>query len=250
MKTIKLQTESYLFEDAGQQFRAIPFYELSNDEWVVYENGEPKYFLDFNSREKPLIKDLNAQLENGETLEGAVWKLGHFLGREWTIKHNITAKEIHNSAQLESVELLVLEELAALFMDLTFVATDFIDQEAFLNDERLYDVYLSDYTEIQSAYIDNQDNLMLLLSFIFTIEMNLIEVASSDERTVYDLTTYIDKCISIETLDNGYKSWLKKSGRENTMDEYGNLLGIVSYLQHSTNKKHLLLIADRRKHWL
>ena len=37
METIRRDTESYLFDDAGAVVRPIPFYELSIEEWVVYE---------------------------------------------------------------------------------------------------------------------------------------------------------------------------------------------------------------------
>jgi hypothetical protein len=43
METVKRQTESYLFENSDEIFRAIPFYELSIEEWVVYQKGQPKY---------------------------------------------------------------------------------------------------------------------------------------------------------------------------------------------------------------
>lgn len=120
MKTIKLQTESYLFNNAEGQFRAIPFYELSMDEWVVYEKGLPKYLLDFNRRDKPLIQDLTKKLKAGEDLENIVWELGRFLGKEWTTKHNITATEIPMSQQVEHVELSLLDDLSELFIDLIF----------------------------------------------------------------------------------------------------------------------------------
>ena len=40
METVKRQTESYLFENSGEIFRGIPFYELSIEEWVVYQQGQ------------------------------------------------------------------------------------------------------------------------------------------------------------------------------------------------------------------
>jgi hypothetical protein len=250
METIKLQTESYLFEESGRQFRTIPFYELSIDEWVVYEKGQPKYFIDFNRRQKPLIQDLKSKLDKGETLEDCVWKLGRFLGREWTTKHNITVNEIPNSQQTESIELQILDDLSELFMDLMFVATDNIDKEVFLNDDRLFSIYLVDEMGIESSYIDNHDNLIRLLNFLFNTNVNLTELTSSVNRKVYDLTLYKNNCISTDTLDQEYQIWLNKSGRENNMDEYGNLIGIVSYIKRNEDKEYLVLITEKRKHWV
>jgi len=249
METIKLQTESYLFEESGRQFRTIPFYELSINEWVVYEKGQPKYFIDFNKRQKPLIQDLKSKLDKGEILEECVWKLGRFLGRGWTTKHNITVNEIPNSQQIESIELQILDDLSELFMDLMFVATDTIDKEVFLNDDRLFSIYLVDEMGIESSYIDNLDNLILLLNFLSNTNMSLTELTSSVDRKVYDLTLYKNNCISTDTLDQEYQNWLSESGRENNMDEYGNLIGIVSYLKRNEDNKHLVLITEKRKHW-
>ena len=113
METIKRQTESYLFQTSDKVVRAIPFYELSIDEWVVYENGQPKYLLDFNRRHKPLIQDLREKLNRGEKLEDTVWKLGRFFGKEWTTEHKIEGTEIQTSQQTENIELILLDDLSA-----------------------------------------------------------------------------------------------------------------------------------------
>ena len=53
MEKITIQTESYLFENTeGQQLRALPFYELSNAEWVIYEKGQPKYLIDLDKKKR------------------------------------------------------------------------------------------------------------------------------------------------------------------------------------------------------
>ena len=112
METVKLQIESYLFQNLEGQFRALPFYELSIDEWVVYEKGIPKYLIDFNKRQFPLIKEINTKLQNGEDIEEIVYKLGRVLGKEWTTKHNIIGTEIPNSQEIEQIELFLLENLS------------------------------------------------------------------------------------------------------------------------------------------
>lgn len=114
MKTVKLKIESYLFESSNEKFRATPFYELSITEWVIYENGQPKYLLDFNKRDKPLIQNLTARLNQGENFEKIVVELGGFLGKEWTTKHNIEGVEIQGSEQVEDIELILLDDLEKL----------------------------------------------------------------------------------------------------------------------------------------
>jgi hypothetical protein len=248
MEIIKRQTESYLFENSKGQFRAIPFYELSMDEWVVYEKGLPKYLLDFNRRDKPLIQDLTKKLEAGEDLENIVWKLGRFLGKEWTTKHNISETEIPMSQQVEHVELFLLDDLSELFIDLTFVATDNVDFDVLLNEDKLFDTYLSDKIGLESAFIDNFDNLVRLLSFLFKTDITLTELTSNIDKQVYDLTKYKENCITTDEFEEKCQDWIRISDRENNMDEYGNLIGIISYIKQNIDKKNLILITEKRKH--
>jgi hypothetical protein len=246
---IKLNTESYLFENSEGQFRAIPFYELSIDEWVIFEKGKPKYFLDFNNRDKPLVKDINNKLKNGEVFEEIIWKLGRFLGREWTTKHNIIATEIANSEQSEIVELQILEDLSELFIDLIFVATDKIDFDELLNENRLFEKYITEDLGIESAYIDNFKNLKNLLNFIFNKDFELSEIASNEDKQIFDLTEYRNSCIKTKELEEKYNEWILLSKRENTMDEYGQLIGIISYITKKNDKNNLILITEKRKHY-
>jgi hypothetical protein len=189
METVKLQTESYLFENSGEMFRATPFYELSIEEWVVYQEGSPKYLINFNRRDKPLIQDLRKKVESGEKLEKVVSDLGKFLGRQWTTHHNIKGNAIPNSWQQETVELTLLDHLSDLFIDLTFLATDYIDTEVLLNEDQLFEKYLVEdengYLGLESAYIDNEGNLEKMLNFLFRAKVELKRMASGNGKEVF-----------------------------------------------------------------
>lgn len=93
MEIVKRKTESYLFENLEGESKVFPFYELSIEEWVVYENRAPKYLIDFNRRHKPLVQDFRKKLEQGKELEAVVGELGRFLGRQWTTKCKITGRK-------------------------------------------------------------------------------------------------------------------------------------------------------------
>jgi len=69
MEIIKLITESYLFNGQHGTFRAIPFYELSITEWVIYEDGEAKYYVDANGRTDPIVKMLMKHINKGASIE-------------------------------------------------------------------------------------------------------------------------------------------------------------------------------------
>ena len=250
METVKRQTESYLFQNSEGQFRAIPFYELSIDEWIVYEKGIPKYLIDFNRRQMPLILDIKAKIQKGEDLEETVWKLGRFLGKEWTTKHNITGKEIPNSQEIEQIELVLLDDLSELFIDLTFVATDNIDFNILLNDQNLFNTFSND-TELllESSFIDNYENLVRMLTFLFKTNVSLNKLTTNNEKEIYDLTVYKESCLKENELSENHPIWLDIVDRENTMDEYGHPLGIINYIQRNKDKKYLVLITEKRNQW-
>ncbi|MCY4779078.1 hypothetical protein ORI89_05415 [Sphingobacterium sp. UT-1RO-CII-1] len=138
------------------------------------------------------------------------------------------------------------DNTSGLFLDLMFIATDNIDFKVFLNDERLFATYLANDIVIESSHIDNQGNLALLLNFIFNTDVTLTEFADSANRKVYDLTLYKDTCIPIDDLERDYPAWIKENRRENTMDEYGNLVSIAGYIRRNHVKKHLLLTVEKK----
>ena len=251
METVTLQTESYLFQNSDTQFRAIPFYELSIDEWVIFENGQPKYLLDFNRRTKPLIQDLTARLNKGEQLEEAVEKLGRFLGRHWTIKHNIDGSEIPNSQKTETITVTLLDNLADLFMDVYFVATNTIDINILLDEEKFIKAFVTDIDEqvFESGYAENQDDLLRMLTLIFKQPIRLTALTSDNDRNVYDLTNFKQSCITVDELDRKYEQWIEESERENSMTQYGIIMSVVAYLTNNSDKTHLVMITERRKHW-
>jgi hypothetical protein len=251
MQTVTLQTQSFLFEGSDEQFRATPFYELSIEEWVVYENGQPKYLIDFNRRTQPLILDLTTKLDSGEPLEEVVIKIGRFLGRQWTTEHNIQGKEIPNTGQPESITLTLLDNLADLFMDVIFVAIDNIRFDTLLDEDKFINTYVTEIDElgIESTYAENQEDLIRMLTFIFSQPVGLTELASNGDKEIYDLTHYKHNCITHEMLEAKYENWTLLSNRENTMNEFGFLMGVISYIRKNIDKKHLVIITEKRKHW-
>jgi hypothetical protein len=249
VETIKRQTASYLFQTSDKIVRAIPFYELSIDEWVVYENGQPKYLLDFNRRDKPLIQDLRKKLNQGEKLEDNVWRLGRFLGKDWTTRHNIEGTEIQSSWQIENVELILLDDLSELFIDLTFVATDNIDFDILLDDKKLFNAYSTDNELlIETYFTDNYNSLVRMLTFLFKTNVELNKLAFNSEKDIFDLTAYRQDCLSEIELEDNYNKWTDIVNG-NTMDEFGHAMVLIGYITRNRHKNHLVLIAEKRRHW-
>lgn len=110
MEKIKLSIESYLFNGEDGTFRAIPFYELSMTEWVIYEDGEAKYYVDANGRTDPIVKMLINSLDNGTSIEQFFEAIGKSINRNWTT-HSGLPEEIQDTWQVEQIELHYLRDL-------------------------------------------------------------------------------------------------------------------------------------------
>ena len=76
------------------------------------------------------------------------------------------------------------------------------------------------------------------------IEFN--EIQLSENISVYDLSTLIGKNIDLKQLEEDYQNWIKFSSRNNTMDEYGTLLGLISFLERNMGKKQLILRVEKK----
>lgn len=250
MKKINLETESYLFDGENGKIRAIPFFELSIDEWVIYQNQEPKYLLNFNYSESSFVRQISESMEQGVDLEEIINKYGIYLGLDWTTKHNIKSKEIPDSQQTEKVELELIESFGDIANELIFIATDIYNQSDLINVDELLEKYMiedeSGFYSLESMVLDRKENIEKLLEFLFQIKTELTTIQLSENISIYDLGSLIGKSINLNQLESDYQKWIEISGRNNTMDEYGTLLGLISFLERSLSKKQLILRVEKK----
>jgi len=250
MKKINREIESYLFDGENGEFRAIPFYELSIDESVIYQNQEPKYLIDFNCRQSSFVKQIKKAMEQGVDLEEIINGYGIYLGLDWTTKHNIVSNEIPNSQQTEKVELERIESFGDVANELIFIATDNYNKSNFINENELLDKFMiqdkNGFYSLESMVIDRKENIGKLLEFLFQRKTELTEIQLSENISIFDLSSLIGKSIDLNQLENDYQKWIKISGRNNTMDEYGTLLGLIGFLERNSGKKQLILRVENK----
>jgi len=60
------------------------------------------------------------------------------------------------------------------------------------------------------------------------------------------LGSLIGKNIDLHRLENDYQKWIEISSRNNTIDEYGTLFGLISFLELSLGKKQLILRVEKK----
>tara|TARA_R110002012_G_scaffold217900_1_gene389154 strand:- start:649 stop:1503 length:855 start_codon:yes stop_codon:yes gene_type:complete len=250
MKPVTLDIESYLFESENGPFRAVPFYELSTDEWVIYQNEQPQYLIDFNLRESSFIKQVKESMDQGFDLEEIIYKYGVYLGLDWTTKHNIKSQEIENSQQTEKVELEVIESFEDVANELIFIATDDYKKSNIIDEEELFEQYMVEdengYYGLESVLVDRKENIKNLIDFIFQTNFELTKIQQSENISICHLTSLIGQNINLKTLEEKYQDWLSLSDRNNSMDEYGSLLGLIGYLERNADKKQLILRIENK----
>jgi hypothetical protein len=139
--------------------------------------------------------------------------------------------------------------MADLFMDVHFVATDNINLETLLDEDKFIKTFVVEMDEmgIESAYATSQEDLICLLTFIFNQPVNLTALTSNGDKEVYDLTPYKHNCITEEELEIKYKDWLSLSKRKNSMTQYGILLSVIYYIRNNVDKNYLLALTEKRK---
>ena len=112
MEKIALETESFLLIGEDNE-RFYPFLELDYNEWVIYENDQPKYYfrLDFDvNSEFEIVNWLTAEIKTGKDLQNLIMELGNKYGKEWDIFSSKKGQEREGSQRLEQIKLELLTD--------------------------------------------------------------------------------------------------------------------------------------------
>lgn len=94
--------------------------------------------------------------------------------------------------------------------------------------------------------LNSEPTIHQLIDFIFQGSGPVTEIYRNENSYVLDLTALRQHLVDFEYLDDFYEEWLKRTKRENTMDEYGMLLDFIGFARKGLNKKHLLLVVFAR----
>jgi hypothetical protein len=135
-------------------------------------------------------------------------------------------------------------------MEMLLFSTDYLDIDSIVNEESLYEKYLFEestgHASIELFEIDSFENANLLIQFLFN-NKNYDELFSDSKTIIYDLTKIKGDLITFEDLEIKYQIWLNRSKRNNTMDEYGALIGFIGYINRHPRENYLLIRLDLTK---
>ena len=113
MEKIILETESYQMNGLKDK-RFFPFYDLDFNEWVIYENDIPKYYIRLQENPKTESQIANwiaNKLKCGNDLRDLIIELGNRSGNHWDIFPSQKGKEIESSYKSEKIELEILTDI-------------------------------------------------------------------------------------------------------------------------------------------
>lgn len=128
-------------------------------------------------------------------------------------------------------------------MDLIFVATDTIELDVLLDEDKLIEKYMMDDDRgLESAYAKNEEDAIKTLQFVFGTSVVLKDWVAGNGKRAIDLSAYKCNVISFEELEEKYAAWIESTGIENNMDTYGHLICIIGYAKQNIEKRYMYVV--------
>ncbi len=93
-----------------------------------------------------------------------------------------------------------------------------------LNNFKDVEEFVNSYPDFQTVVLNNETELEILLKLMGIDEFKSQELNEIDFCKYWDLSDFKLPEYNEKEFDQFYQKWIKKTGRENNMDEYGNLI--------------------------
>ena len=120
-------------------------------------------------------------------------------------------------------------------MDFNFLATDIFDQTNLTDTVKFVENF-------QTVILNDENELKLLFQMMMLNEI-VEENLKSDEFSKYwDISSVKLPEFNKAQFDKFYETWIEKSGRKNTMDEYGNLIFLCGLSSKWNKLKYRLVV--------
>jgi hypothetical protein len=125
-------------------------------------------------------------------------------------------------------------------MHFNFVASDEFDLSVLNSVESFVD----HFPDFQTVWLTDEDELKLLLELMNIDEFVGHELKNTEYSKYWDLSNFKLPELDNQQFDNFYDSWVKRSSRENNMDEYGNLIFLQGLSSKWNKLKYRLIIKE------
>ena len=125
-------------------------------------------------------------------------------------------------------------------MHFNFVASDKFDISVLNSVESFVD----HFPDFQTVWLSDEDELKLLLELLNIDEFVEHELENPEYSKYWDLSNFKLPELDYHQFEIFYDSWVKRSNRENNMDEYGNLIFLQGLSSKWNKLKYRLIIKE------
>jgi len=125
-------------------------------------------------------------------------------------------------------------------MNLNFIASNKFD----LKDLTRIETFVETYPGFQGVVLNNEDELRLLLELWGITELQCIELNNAAFVKYWDLSHAKFPEFDEQQFDRFYEDWIKRSNRENSMDEYGSLIFLKGLSSEWNRLKYRLIVQE------
>ena len=122
-------------------------------------------------------------------------------------------------------------------MTFNFIASDEFHTDNFNSIEKFVDLY----SDFQTVILEDEKELELLLRLIGIKNINSEHINKSEFSKYWNISNFKLPDFDEAQFNQFYDNWLKKSSRDNNMDEYGSLI-FLQGLSTKWNKLKFRLI--------
>lgn len=133
--------------------------------------------------------------------------------------------------------------------DVSIISCDSFVAEEVISPE-IPDVYITDGLGnfcFAATIYDSENAAFQLIDFLFQGFHPIHEVYRNECAFILNLTPARHQLIDFDYLEKHYAEWIDRSGRENTMNEYGTLIDFIGFTQRGRNKKYALMVVSNER---
>ncbi len=136
-------------------------------------------------------------------------------------------------------------------IDVSFFSPKNYEIADFIDDDVFYEKFVFEeengHLSIEDCYVQNWEVVSKLFDFIFKGQIvQITSIYENSSLNIYDLSEFKNNILTFEDLENDYQKWIHISRQENTMDEYGMLIGIIGFFERNQDAKSIFARVKSR----
>jgi hypothetical protein len=125
-------------------------------------------------------------------------------------------------------------------MNFNFIASDKFE----LTDLNDIEKFVDRFPDFQTVTLKDENQLKLLLELMGIDDFQVETLNKTEFEKFWDLSDFRLPEYNEDQFDQFYREWLRTSGRDNNMDEYGNLIFLQGVSSRWNQMKYRLIVKE------